>query len=180
MTKKTFEQELEEIRIQERAEIEKILQDPNISPELRQLIAETNTEPYTKPTISTEQMEENDFEISDPTAIIDEEIDRAESTKKEIDSAFDILSRQQKAVIFGFMNGKTQQEIADELGIPQQNVSQYYKIALKKLQQNPLLFDLYDRNLDRKYASVGPIEQKEILPRGAQVSEPKWKLRKHE
>lgn len=162
MTNQSFRQELEEIKSQERAEIQKILDDPNVSEEIKKIVRIENPDPsYHRPMLSIEQMMEvEDPELRDKNMPSPEqEFDQKEQRIGVEDVMATLTEREKKVIEMIFWEGKSQKEIAEETEIPLRTVNWIVNKSLKKLQQNPLVKELWDSTLYRTYPNGSRREQ---------------------
>jgi len=73
---------------------------------------------------------------ADLTTAADERPARVAELRAALDKCLKYLTARQRAVVEGvFWRGMTQRELAAELGISQQVVSEYLRAALKKLRE---------------------------------------------
>lgn len=150
----TFQHELEEIKIQEQIEIQKILDDPKTSPELKKVILESNQEPsWHRPMFSIEQMMEvEDPELRDKNMPSPENVLDQKERDFGIEKLLETLTARECLVIEKtFWENKSQKEIVAETEIPQQTVSWILQRAFQKMANNPLSMELWDESTNRTY-----------------------------
>ena len=150
----SFRQELAEIKKQEEKEIERILNDPGTSPELKKILSNREQNPsWHRPMLSIEQMMEvEDPELRDKNMPSPENYLDLKEREIGVENILESLKdRERLALEKIFWEGKSQKEIAEETGIPLRTVNWLVNSALKKLQQNPLAKELWDESLYRTY-----------------------------
>lgn len=154
MTSKTFSQELEEVKAQEQIEIQKILNDPAVSEDIKKIIRVENPNPsYHRPMFSIEQMlEVEDPQLRDKNMFSPEQEFDTKEKAGGIEEILQSLTNRERPVIEKiFFEGKSQKEIVIETKIPQQTVSWIINHALAKMKDNPLSKELWSSEFDRTY-----------------------------
>lgn len=89
---------------------------------------------------------------------IEDEVDRAELASQAVAGLDELPERERYAIEERIMKRRPAQDVAAELGIQPQQVSQLYNAAIKKLRQLPAFEDLlsFDRSPPSPSRSTGP------------------------